>query len=138
MYIQVLILAVDDDCNQTGQLLAGILGWPQATFASKVQIKNDEVEVTREVDTGLETLSMKTPAIITCDLRLNTPKIAPLAMMMKAKKAPIEEVDLGSLNLESSKVKIVSASEPPKKKGGVMVADVDELLDKLQKEAKVL
>ena len=81
---------------------------------------------------------MKAPAIITCDLRLNTPKIAPLAMMMKAKKAPIEEVDLNSLNLGASKVKVVSASEPPKKKGGVMVGDVDELLEKLQKEAKVL
>lgn len=81
---------------------------------------------------------MKAPAIITCDLRLNTPKIAPLAMMMKAKKAPIEEVDLNSLNIVGSKVKVVSASEPPKKKGGVMVADVDELLEKLQKEAKVL
>ena len=83
-------LAVDDDCNQTGQLLAGMLGWPQATFASKVEINGKEITVTREVDTGLETIKMTGPAVITCDLRLNTPKIAPLAMMMKAKKAKIE------------------------------------------------
>ena len=118
-------LAVDDDCNQTGQILAGMLGWPQATFASKVEIKDDAVEVTREVDTGLETISMKSPAVVTCDLRLNTPKIAPLAMMMKAKKAPIEEVDLNSLNIASSKVKNVGTIEPPKKKAGIMMADVD-------------
>jgi len=86
----IIIVAVDDDCNQTGQLLAGMLGWPQATFASKVDIAGKDITVTREIDTGLETIKMTGPAVITCDLRLNIPKIAPLAMMMKAKKSPIE------------------------------------------------
>lgn len=81
--------SVDDDCNQTGQILAGLLGWPQATFASKIDINGNEIEVTREVDTGLETIKIKSPAVITCDLRLNVPKIASLPQMMKAKKANI-------------------------------------------------
>jgi electron transfer flavoprotein beta subunit len=130
--------SVDDDCNQTGQILAGLLNWPQATFASKVDINGSEIEVTREVDTGLETIKFKSPAVITCDLRLNTPKIASLPQMMKAKKANIEEVELSSLGLQPSKVEIVETYEPAKKKGGVKVKDVDELIEKLQKEAKVL
>jgi electron transfer flavoprotein beta subunit len=130
--------AVDDDCNQTGQLLAGLLDWPQATFASKVEVKQGQVEVTREVDTGLQTISFAAPGIISCDLRLNTPKIATIPNMMKAKKVNIEEVELESLNLTPSGVSIVETFEPTKKKGGVKVKDVDELLEKLQKEAKVI
>lgn len=129
---------MDDDCNQTGQLLAGMLNWPQATFASKIDIKGDEIEVTREVDTGLQTIKVKSPAVITCDLRLNTPKIASIPKMMQAKKKPIEEVDLASLGLSPSKVEILETFEPPKKQGGVKVKDVDELLEKLQKEAKLI
>ena len=94
--------------------------------------------MTREVDTGLQTVSFRAPGVITCDLRLNTPKIASIPAMMKAKKAAIEEIELDSLNIEASKVQIVSSAEPAKKKGGVMVKDVDELLEKLQKEAKVI
>lgn len=130
--------SVDDDCNQTGQILAGLLNWPQATFASKVDINGNEIEVTREVDTGLETIKVKSPAIITCDLRLNVPKIASLPQMMKAKKANIEEVELNSLGIQQSKVEVLETYEPPKKKGGIKVKDIDELIEKLQKEAKVL
>ena len=115
-----------------------MLEWPQATFASKVDVKDGKVEVTRQIDTGLQTINFKAPGIITCDLRLNTPKIASIPAMMKAKKANIEEVELESLNIESPKVKIESTSQPQKKKGGVMVKDVDQLLEKLQKEAKVI
>lgn len=128
-----LYLAVDDDCNQTGQLLAGLLDWPQATFASKVEVNNGEIHVTREVDAGLQTIKFKPPGIITCDLRLNTPKIASIPNMMKAKKATIEEVELDSLKIEPSKVSIIETYEPVKKKGGVKVKDVDELIEKLQK-----
>lgn len=108
--IDVVLLgkqSVDDDCNQTGQILAGLLNWPQATFASKVDINGNEIEVTREVDTGLETIKFKSPAVITCDLRLNVPKIASLPQMMKAKKANIEEVELNSLGIQQSKVEIL-------------------------------
>jgi electron transfer flavoprotein beta subunit len=121
-------IAVDDDCNQTGQLLAGLLNWPQATFASKIDVKDSGIDVTREVDSGLQTINFKPPGVITCDLRLNTPKIASIPAMMKAKKATIEEVEFDSLNIAPSKVKIIETTEPPKKKGGVMVKDVDELL----------
>lgn len=109
-------------------MLAGMLGWPQATFASNVEVRGKEITVTREVDTGLETIKMSGPAVITCDLRLNVPKIAPLAQMMKAKKAVIEELELESLGLGESQVKIMRAREPAKRQGGVRVADVDELL----------
>ena len=125
MYFLILITAVDDDCNQTGQLLAGLLGWSQATFASKVEPKDDKLEVTREVDTGLATISVSKPTIITADLRLNVPKIASIPAMMKAKKVPIEEVEFSSLGIEKSKVEVVETTEPPKKSGGIMVKDVD-------------
>jgi len=118
--------------------LAGLLNWPQATFASKVEINGNEIEVTREVDTGLETVKFKSPAVITCDLRLNVPKIASLPQMMKAKKANIEEVELNSLGIQPSRVEILETYEPAKKKGGIKVKDVDELIEKLQKEAKVI
>jgi electron transfer flavoprotein beta subunit len=100
----LLLLAVDDDFNQTGQLLAGLLKWPQATFASKIVPGDGSLEVTREVDSGLEVLQLRLPAVVTCDLRLNTPKIPSLPNMMKAKKAPIEKIDFKTLNINKTKV----------------------------------
>jgi electron transfer flavoprotein beta subunit len=102
-----------------------MLDWPQATFASKIAYQDGAFDVTREIDTGLQTINFKPPAVVTCDLRLNTPKIASIPAMMKAKKAKIEEVEYDSLGIAESKVKVVSTSEPSKKKGGVMVKDVD-------------
>ena len=118
--------AVDDDFNQTGQMLAGLLDWPQATFASKIVANDGSLEVTREIDTGMETLKLKLPAVVTCDLRLNTPKIASLPNMMKAKKMPIEEVDFKTLNIPTdTNLTYKTLNEPPKRKGGSFVKDVD-------------
>jgi electron transfer flavoprotein beta subunit len=131
--------AIDDDCNQTGQMLASLLGWPQATFASKVAIAGGEATVTREVDGGLETLVVKLPAVVTGDLRLNTPRYATLPNIMKAKKKPLDTLTPESLGVDvTPRVKTLKVEEPPKRKGGIVVPDVKTLVEKLKNEAKVI
>ncbi|MBL8521027.1 MAG: electron transfer flavoprotein subunit beta/FixA family protein [Betaproteobacteria bacterium] len=131
--------AIDDDSNQTGQMLAALLGWPQATFASKVTLADGNASVVREVDGGLETVSVKLPAIVTTDLRLNTPRYATLPNIMKAKKKPLDVVTPESLGVDvTPRLTTLKVVEPPKRKGGVMVPDVAALVDKLKNEAKVL
>ena len=131
--------AIDDDCNQTGQMLAAILDWPQGTFASKIEHKDNVIEVTREVDEGLETIQINLPAIITCDLRLNEPRFASLPNIMKAKKKPIEQLNVKDLGVDiSSRIQQIKVEEPPKRKGGIKVASVAELVSKLKNEAKVI
>lgn len=131
--------AIDDDFNQTGQILAAKLGWPQGTFASKVEFVDDKVNVTREIDGGLETIQLKMPAVITTDLRLNEPRYASLPNIMKAKKKPIDTVELGDMGLDvENKIKIMKVTEPPQRKAGIKVSSVDELLEKLKNEAKVI
>jgi electron transfer flavoprotein beta subunit len=139
---QLVILgkqAIDDDANQTGQMLAARLGWPQATFASKVLIANGRATVTREVDGGLETLEMALPAIVTTDLRLNEPRYATLPNIMKAKKKPLDTVKPADLGVDvAPRLTTLKVSEPPKRSAGVKVADVAQLIDKLKNEAKVI
>jgi electron transfer flavoprotein beta subunit len=131
--------SIDDDSNQTGQMLAALLGWPQGTFASKLDIESGSLKVTREIDGGLETLSLKTPAVITTDLRLNEPRYAKLPDIMKAKKKPMETIEPSALGVDiAPRLKIVKVAEPAKRKGGIKVKTVDELVDKLKNEAKVL
>ncbi|KAJ2798431.1 putative electron transfer flavoprotein subunit [Coemansia guatemalensis] len=130
--------AIDDDSNQTGQMLAGLLNWPQATFASKVAINGSSLEVVREVDGGLETVSSALPAIITTDLRLNEPRYASLPNIMKAKKKPLQTVLPADLDVEvRNRLQTLKVTEPPKRQGGKIVASVDELLEKLR-ETKAL
>ena len=139
---QLVILgkqAIDDDANQTGQMLAALLGLPQATFASKVAIADGKATVTREIDGGLETLSMSLPAIVTTDLRLNEPRYATLPNIMKAKKKPLETVTPAGLGVNvAPRLKTLKVEEPPKRSAGVKVADVAELVAKLKNEAKVI
>ncbi|MBX9758018.1 MAG: electron transfer flavoprotein subunit beta/FixA family protein [Beijerinckiaceae bacterium] len=131
--------AIDDDCNQTGQMLAALLGWPQATFASKVVLGDGSVEVTREVDGGLQTLELRTPAVITTDLRLNEPRYASLPNIMKAKKKPIDEKTPADYGVDASpRLKVLRTSEPPGRSAGVKVGSVAELVAKLKDEAGVL
>ncbi|WP_322469646.1 electron transfer flavoprotein subunit beta/FixA family protein [Hydrogenophaga sp. SNF1] len=131
--------AIDDDCNQTGQMLAALAGLPQATFASKVEIEGDKAKVTREVDGGLETLSISTPAVITTDLRLNEPRYVTLPNIMKAKKKPLETVKPEDLGVDvKPRIKTLKVSEPPKRGTGVKVPDVATLVSKLKTEAKVI
>ncbi len=131
--------AIDDDANQTGQMLAALLGWSQATFASKVVVSGANAEVTREIDGGLETVAIKLPAIVTTDLRLNTPRYATLPNIMKAKKKPLDVVTPETLGVDiAPRLKTLKVVEPPKRKGGVIVADVATLVDKLKNEAKVI
>jgi electron transfer flavoprotein beta subunit len=132
--------AIDGDNNQTPQLVAEYLGLPQACFASKVVIEGGEAVVTREVDGGLETIAISTPCVISADLRLNTPRYAKLPDIMKAKKKPIEELDLDELGVSDTAVKIavVSLEEPPRRSAGVKVGSVDELVGKLRSEARVI
>jgi electron transfer flavoprotein beta subunit len=131
--------AIDDDCNQTGQMLAALAGLPQATFASKVEIEGDKAKVTREVDGGLETLSISTPAVITTDLRLNEPRYVTLPNIMKAKKKPLETVKPEDLGVDvKPRIKTLKVSEPPKRGAGVKVPDVATLVSKLKTEAKVI
>ena len=131
--------AIDDDSNQTGQMLAALMDWPQATFASKVELAGDKVTVTREIDGGLETLSMSLPAVVTTDLRLNEPRYVTLPNIMKAKKKPLDTLAADSLGVDiAPRLKTVKVSEPPKRAGGVKVADVADLLNKLRNEAKVI
>jgi electron transfer flavoprotein beta subunit len=131
--------AIDDDCNQTGQMLAALTGQPQGTFASKVEVAGDKVNVTREVDGGLETLSLSLPAIVTTDLRLNEPRYVTLPNIMKAKKKPMETLKPEDLGVDvAPRIKTLKVSEPPKRGAGVMVPDVATLVDKLKNEAKVI
>ena len=139
---QLVILgtqAIDDVCNQTGQMLAALLGWGQATFASKVEVVDGKANVTREVDGGLETLSLTLPAIITTDLRLNEPRYVTLPNIMKAKKKTLENVKPADLGVDvAPRIKTLKVSEPPKRSAGIKVADVAALVDKLKNEAKAI
>ena len=139
---QIVILgkqAIDDDSNQTGQMLAALLGWPQATFASKVTIADGKAQVTREVDGGLETVSIKLPAIVTTDLRLNEPRYVTLPNIMKAKKKPLENLKPDALGVDvAPRLATLKVVEPPKRKAGVKVPDAKALVDKLRNEAKVI
>jgi electron transfer flavoprotein beta subunit len=131
--------AIDDDANQTGQMLAALMGWPQATFASKVEIADGRASVTREIDGGLETLSMKLPAVVTTDLRLNEPRYATLPNIMKAKKKPLETLKPAELGVEiTPRLRTLKVTEPSKRQAGIKVADVAELVAKLKNEAKVI
>ena len=131
--------AIDDDCNQTGQMLAALLGWGQGTFASKVDIAEGSVDVTREVDGGLQTVTLKMPAVVTTDLRLNEPRYASLPNIMKAKKKPIDEKTAADFGVDTSpRLTVLTTSEPPGRKGGVKVGSVAELVSKLKNEAGVL
>jgi len=131
--------AIDDDSNQTGQMLAALLGWPQATFASKIDIAGESATVKREVDGGLETVEIGLPAVVTTDLRLNEPRYATLPNIMKAKKKPMETVKPAALDVDvAPRIATLKVAEPPKRKGGGRVADVAELVAKLRNEAKVI
>ena len=131
--------AIDDDCNQTGQMLAALTGWPQGTFASKLAIEGDSVQVTREVDGGLQTVKLKSPAIVTTDLRLNEPRYASLPNIMKAKKKPIDEKTPDAYGVDvAPRLEVLKTAEPPGRKAGAKVRDVAELVDKLRNEAGVI
>ncbi|MBK7846117.1 MAG: electron transfer flavoprotein subunit beta/FixA family protein [Zoogloea sp.] len=131
--------AIDDDSNQTGQMLAALLGWPQATFASKVEVAGDKVQVTREIDGGLETLALPLPAVITTDLRLNEPRYATLPNIMKAKKKPLDTLKPADLGVDvTPRLTTLKVVEPAARSAGVKVADVAQLIEKLKNEAKVI
>ena len=131
--------AIDDDFNQTGQMLAALLGWSQATFASKLVIEGESAQVTREIDGGLQTLAVKLPAVITTDLRLNEPRYVTLPNIMKAKKKPLETITPDSLGVDvTPHLKTLKVTEPPKRSAGQKVKTVEELVDKLKNEAKVI
>ena len=131
--------AIDDDSNQTGQMLAALLGWGQATFLSDIQIEGEQLKATREVDGGLETISVKLPSVITTDLRLNEPRYASLPNIMKAKKKPIDQISPADLGVDPSiRLEILKVAEPPQRESGVKVEDVADLVDKLRNTAKVI
>jgi electron transfer flavoprotein beta subunit len=131
--------AIDDDMNATGQMLAALLGWPQGTFASKVEIDGETATVTREVDGGLETVALTLPAIVTADLRLNEPRYASLPNIMKARKKPIETIKPADIGVDPSpRLTTLKVVEPPKRQAGKKVGSVAELVDKLRTEAKVI
>ncbi|MGE0846840.1 MAG: electron transfer flavoprotein subunit beta/FixA family protein [Flavobacteriaceae bacterium] len=131
--------AIDDDANQTGQMLAALLGWPQGTFASKIEIGDGSIEVKREVDGGLQTVKLKSPAIVTTDLRLNEPRYASLPNIMKAKKKPIDEKTPEDFGVDvAPRLQVLKTSEPPARQAGVKVGSVAELVDKLKNEAGVI
>jgi electron transfer flavoprotein beta subunit len=131
--------AIDDDCNQTGQMLAGLLGWPQGTFASKVELNGAKIRVVREVDGGLETLTLTKPAIVTTDLRLNEPRYASLPNIMKAKKKPVDETTPETLGVDiAPRLKVISLAEPKTREAGIKVDSVAALVEKLKNEAGVL
>uniref|UniRef100_A0A6U3AIG5 Electron transfer flavoprotein subunit beta n=1 Tax=Lotharella globosa TaxID=91324 RepID=A0A6U3AIG5_9EUKA len=130
--------SIDDDCGQTGQMLAGLLDWPQATYASAVEPKDGKVSVTREVDGGLSTVEIDLPAVVTCDLRLNEPRYAKLPNIMKARKKPLESMNVDDLGVDvTPRLKVLSVEEPPPRKAGVKVESVEDLVSKL-KEAKLV
>ena len=131
--------AIDDDSNQTGQMLAALLGWPQATFASEIVFKDGTADVTREIDGGLETLNVNLPAVVTTDLRLNEPRYASLPNIMKAKKKPIDRRNADELGVDiSPRLAVHTVEEPPKREAGIKVQDVAELVAKLRDDAKVI
>ena len=131
--------AIDDDSNQTGQMLAALLGWPQATFASEIVFKDGTADVTREIDGGLETLNVNLPAVVTTDLRLNEPRYASLPNIMKAKKKPIDKREAEALGVDiSPRLAIHKVEEPPRREAGIKVADIAELVAKLRDDAKVI
>ena len=132
--------SIDDDSNQTGQMLAAMMGWPQATFASKLEIVSEgEAQVTREIDGGLQTIKINLPAIVTTDLRLNEPRYAALPNIMKAKQKPLETITPADLGVDlAPRLSLMKVEEPAKRSGGVKVEDVDSLIDKLKNEAKVI
>ncbi len=131
--------AIDDDMNATGQMISALLNWPQATFASKVEITDKTAKVSREVDGGTENIEITLPAIITTDLRLNEPRYASLPNIMKAKKKPINEIKVNDLKIDiTQKLETLKVEEPSKREAGIMVKTVEELFDKLQNEAKVI
>ena len=131
--------AIDDDASQTGQMLAGLMGWPQATFASRMALEGGQAMVTREIDGGLETLAIRLPAVITTDLRLNDPRYATLPNIMKAKKKPLDTVRPADLGVDvAPRLTTLRVAEPPGRSAGVRVADVAQLIDKLKNEAKVI
>ncbi len=131
--------AIDGENNQTGQMLAGLLGWPQGTFASKIELTDGKAIVTREIDGGLETLHLKMPCVVTTDLRLNEPRYAALPNIMKAKKKPLDTVTPADLGIVlEHRIKVLKVTEPPKRKAGIKVASVEELVAKLKTEAKVI
>ena len=131
--------AIDDDCNQTGQMLAALLGWPQGTFASEIEIGDGSMKVVREVDGGLETVTLNMPAIVTTDLRLNEPRYASLPNIMKAKKKPIDTMTPADLGVDPApRLEVIKVVEPPKREAGIKVPDVAALVDKLHNEAKVI
>ncbi len=136
----IIIQAIDDDSNQTAQILSALLNWPIANFASTInKIGDTEFEVIKEVDTGLQKVKLPLPCVISCDLRLNTPRYINLKNITAAKKKPIKEIKLEELNIDSkAKIKLLEMNDPPVRKGGVKVKDVDELLDKLMNEAKII
>ena len=140
--IDLMILgkqAIDDDMNATGQMIAALLGWPQATFASKVQISDKKAVVSREVDGGIENIEVALPAVISTDLRLNEPRYASLPNIMKAKKKPINQIQVDELNLQiQQRLDILKVEEPTKRQSGTMLKTVEELVDKLKNEAKVI
>jgi electron transfer flavoprotein beta subunit len=139
---QLIILgkqAIDDDSNQTGQMLAALLGWGQATFASRIELEDGKVSVTREVDGGLETVALRLPAIVTTDLRLNEPRYVTLPNIMKAKKKPLETITPAEIGVDiAPRLKTLNVAEPPKRAAGIMVRDVAELVSRLRNEAKVI
>lgn len=131
--------AIDDDSNQTGQMLAALMDWPQGTFASEVDIDGDKIKITREVDGGLESISVSTPAVITTDLRLNEPRYAKLPNIMKAKKKPLDTLTPAELEVDiAPRLKVVKVEEPEQRKAGEIVGSVAELVEKLKNEAKVI
>jgi electron transfer flavoprotein beta subunit len=140
--IDLMILgkqAIDDDMNATGQMIAALLGWPQATFASKVEISDKKAVVSREVDGGIENIEVALPAVISTDLRLNEPRYASLPNIMKAKKKPINQIQVDELNLKiEQRLDILKVEEPTKRQSGIMLKTVEELVDKLKNEAKVI
>ena len=140
--IHLLILgkqAIDDDMNATGQMIAALLGWPQATFASKIDISDEKAIVSREVDGGIENIEIALPAVISTDLRLNEPRYASLPNIMKAKKKPINQIQVDELNLKiEQRLDILKVEEPTKRQSGIMLKTVEELVDKLKNEAKVI
>ena len=140
--IDLMILgkqAIDDDMNATGQMIAALLGWPQATFASKVEISDKKAVVSREVDGGIENIEVALPAVISTDLRLNEPRYASLPNIMKAKKKPINQIQVDELNLNiEQRLDILKVEEPTKRQSGIMLKTVEELVDKLKNEAKVI
>ena len=131
--------AIDDDSNQTDQILSALLNWPQACFISDLKIEGNKLFISREIDEGIEKLETNLPAVLTCDLRLNTPRFASLPNIMKAKKKPLDIIDISTLGIDTNpKIKVLKVEEPPKRKAGIMVNDVKELVEKLKYEAKVI